>query len=184
MTIKIFNRLVPASIVLGIAGLAHAQTSFTPLGDLPGGTVSGRGLGIAPSGTMVVGVGNDGADAAAYWRNVGGAWIAPVGLPRLASGMAANARACASNWSTLFGDANDAAGFAQAVRWPQGGVAAIVVPLGYPAAGGYSGVAYACRADGNVACGENIYQPPGNGGPPPLPITQAFRWTSADMVDI
>lgn len=170
--------------VLGTLATASAQpASFTPLADLPGGTVSGRGLAINASGDAVVGFSNDGADAGALWRNAG-AWGAPITLNRLPSGTAANARGCATSVLVVFGDATDSAGFRQAVKWSINGSSATISLLGFPLAGGYSGAVFACSADGSVACGENIFQPTGGGGPPPLPITQAFRWTAAGMIDL
>ena len=164
-----------------LASLASAQPAiFVPLPDLPGGTEVGRAWSVDSSGSHIIGVGNDGADAGAIWDHAAG-W-SPITLPRLPSGTGANGRACSDDGLVAFGDAANAAGFRQPVRWAVSGSIATLLPLGYPSAGGYSGAAFACSVDGAVACGEVLYQPAGL--PPPLPITQAFRWTSAGMIDL
>jgi len=170
--------------VLVAVTMAHAQpASFTPLADLPGGTVNGRGLAINPTGDVVVGFSNDGLDAGALWHNAG-TWGAPITLERLPSGTAANARSCSVEGLLAFGDATNSLGSRQAVKWTISDSVGTVTPIGFPPAGGFSGAVFACSADGTVACGENIFQPPAGGGPPPLPITQAFRWTEDGMIDL
>jgi len=186
------HRMPTALAAIGLVttvGLAHgkakAQTSFTPLADLPGGTTSGRAWAIDAGGGVVSGVGNDGSDAGALWRFSAGGWGGPVNLPRLTGGTSANARGCAASGATAFGDATDSGGFGQPVRWTIVGNSATVATLAFPPTGGYSGAAYACSADGTVACGQYLFAPPSGGGPPPLPITKAFRWTATGgMVDL
>lgn len=170
--------------VLATVTTVHAQpASFTPLADLPGGTVSGRGFAVNSPGDIVVGFSNDGLDAGAMWQDTG-TWSAPITLERLPSGTAANARGCSVDGLIAFGDATDSLGSRQAVKWTISDSIGTVTPLGFPPTGGFSGAVFACSADGTVACGENILQPPPGGGPPPLPITQAIRWTEDGMVDL
>jgi probable HAF family extracellular repeat protein len=160
-----------------VPAAAFAQTSFTALGDLAGGTVNGRANAISPNGQVAAGFGNDGTDGGARWIVSGGTWSAPLALPRLAAGAAAQARACSNDGAAVFGEANDSNGFRQPVRWQIVSGVPTRFNIGFPPAGGYSGVVYGCSADGTVACGENLFAPVGV--PPPLPITQAFRWTAA-----
>lgn len=165
----------------------HAQTaSFQGLGDLPGGTFSSRATGVASDGSAIVGRSNDGAESGVIWlRQADGTWSAPMPLPRLAGGSSAEARAVIFDGAVAFGDANTSAGFRQPVVWTTtpGIPAGPPAPIPYPPTGGYSGVVYACAADGGVACGE--YVEAQVGFPPPLPITRAFRWTfSMGMTDL
>lgn len=169
---------------VALGSMAGAQTpTFTALADFPAGSSAGRAWCVSPEGTVVVGTGNNGNDVAALWRQNAGVWSGPLGLGVLAGGTSAAARACSISGGAVFGDATNSAGFRQAVRWSP---LLPVLPslLGAPPAGGYSGSVNACSADGMVACGDTVFAPPSPGGPPPLPITQAFRWTTAGMVDL
>ncbi len=172
-----------AILMLGtLAWPAQArQASFAPLPDLIGGTEAGRAWSVDASGSHIAGVGNSGADEGSLWSSANG-WASPIALPRLPLGLGANGRACADDGLAVFGDATDSAGLRQAVRWTVAGSVGTLAPLNYPATGGYSGVAFACSADGATACGEYLFQPAGS--PPPLPITKAFRWTDVGMEDL
>jgi len=86
-----------------------------------------------------------------------------------------DAFACSTDGAVVFGFGTNSAGQHEAARWT-GGVAA---GLGFLASGGYNSTIYGCSADGTVACGENVYQGPPN-PVPPLPVTQALRWTLGD----
>lgn len=180
--------IVPAMALLSSAAVAHGQVTpgFHPLGDLPGGTFSSRATGVASDGSAIVGRSNDGSESGVIWfRQPDGTWSAPMPLPRLAGGSSAEGRAVIFNGIVAFGDANTSAGFRQPVIWTitPGTPAGPPAPIPYPATGGYSGVVYACAADGGVACGEYVEAQVGL--PPPLPITRAFRWTfSMGMVNL
>lgn len=169
-------------VAVGVAmgSSAFGQASFTGLSDLSGGSFFSRAFAVSADGTAVAGQGNTGADEGALWVRSGATWSGPILLPRLAGGTSAIARACSNGGTVVFGESTLTQ--RQAVRWSVSGTSATISTLGFPPGGGYSGVAFACSADGSVAVGDNLFQPAGV--PPPLPITQAFRWTSAGMVDL
>jgi uncharacterized membrane protein len=145
--------------------------SFTPLGDLSGGSFLSRARALSGDGTVAAG-GGTGASGTEGVRWVGAS--AAAGLGNLAGGgLGSEGYAISGDGSVVFGNVTDSVGNSLPARWTSAGW----MPLGFLATGGYSGRAFACSADGLAACGEQLYQPPSGGGPPPFPITQAFRWT-------
>ncbi len=178
---KIAISLIAPTIAL--ASVACAQVSFTPLGDLPGGAFASRANAVSADGSAIAGQGDTGATDAVLWIRSGSTWTGPIALPRLAGGTSAIARGVANGGSVVVGEST-VANFRQPVRWNVVGTIGTISSIPFPADGGYSGVAYACSADGSVICGDILYAPPSGGGPPPLPITKAIRNTSAGTIDL
>jgi len=166
------NRAAYAPLALLLTSPALAQT-FTPLPDLPGGAALSRARAISPNGSAIVGISSSSSgDEAVRWAR---ATLSAEPLSDIPGGaFASEALACSTDAYFTFGWGTNAAGNAEAVRWTP---AVGKLPLGFLPSGGYSSRAYACSADGQHACGENLFQP--TGSPPPLPITQAFRWSPA-----
>ncbi len=166
--------------IVSAAAPAWGQASLTPLGDLPGGSVQSVARGVSADGRVVVGwsVGGSGEEAF-RWTSTGG--MAGLGdLP--GATFASTAYATSADGSIVLGAGVGPSDFREAARWVGAGAP---TGLGFAASGGYISLAYACSADGESACGENVYQPPAGGGPPPLPVGQAMRWTLAGgMVDL
>jgi uncharacterized membrane protein len=167
-----------------LASAAFAQgLSFTPLGDLPGGAFASRANAVAADGSAIAGQGDTGATDAVLWIRSGSTWSGPFALPRLAGGTGGIARGVADSGSVVVGEST-VANFRQPVRWNVVGTSGTIASIPFPADGGYSGVAYACSANGSVICGDILFAPPSGGGPPPLPITKAIRNTSAGTIDL
>lgn len=99
---------------------------------------------------------------------------------------ASQARGVSADGATLVGGGVGASGFREATRWTgAGGFVPMSLGFGATPVAGYISLMYAGSANGLAACGENTYSPPPGGGPPPLPITQAVRWTLAGgLVDL
>jgi probable HAF family extracellular repeat protein len=159
--------------VSSLASFAHAQVSFTPIPDLPGGTNLNRARAVSGDGHVVVGMSNSAnGDEAMRWvvaaPGAGGLGDLPGGL------FSSDAFACNFDGSVVFGAGTNASGNNEAYRWTAAGG---MVSLGFLPTGGYVSRAYGSSFDGAIACGENLFQP--TGAPPPLPITQAFRWTQS-----
>jgi probable HAF family extracellular repeat protein len=161
-----------ALLLVSAAGPAALAQTFTPIPDLPGGAAFSRARAASPDGSVIVGVssGNSG-DEAFRWAPTD---AAAQGLSDIPGGTFSSDALAASNGGAIFGWGTNSSGNAEAVRWTP---AVGVLPLGFLSSGGYISRAYACSADGQVACGENLFQP--QGSPPPLPVTQAFRWSPA-----
>ena len=153
------------------AAPALGQT-FIPLDDLPGGGTLSRGRSVSPDGVVVGVSAGPSGDEAVRW---GDGDPNPFPLSDLPGGaFSSEALAAAIGGQAIFGWGTNSAGNAEAFRWtPAVGLRA----LGFLPSGGYSSRAYACSADGVIACGDTLFQP--QGSPPPLPVTQAFRWTDA-----
>ncbi len=169
---------MPVYILIGVAAawagpraLGQAGTSFSQLGELAGGTVTARARCVSGNGAVTVG-GSNGASGDEAVR-----WSGPnvSGIGDLAGGaFGAEAYGCSIDGAVVVGSGTDASSNRQAFRWTSAGG---MVGLGF-VGGGYSSIAYGCAADGLAACGESVLQLPPN-PVPPLPVTQAFRWTSA-----
>jgi probable HAF family extracellular repeat protein len=157
-----------------LAPLAQAQfVSFSPVPTLPGGTNLSRARAVSGDGLVVVGMSNSAnGDEAMRWvvaaPGAGGLGDLPGGP------FSSDAFACSVDGSIVFGAGTDASGNNEAYRWTAAGG---MVSLGFLPTGGYVSRAFGCNDDGTQACGENLFQP--TGVPPPLPITQAFRWTQS-----
>jgi uncharacterized membrane protein len=150
-----------------------AQASFTPLGDLPGGSVSSRVAiagGISSDGSTIVG------QSASTSGNEAFRWTLATGITGLGDiaggAFASDATGCSATGLFVCGTgAYDTNSQAFRVDTLAGGG-----PIGLPflPSGGYASNARAMSADGNTIVGDNLF----SGPPPSLPIIQAFRWTN------
>jgi probable HAF family extracellular repeat protein len=163
-----------AFAVLAAAVPALAQpASFTPVPDLPGGNFLSRGRAISADGSTVVGMSSSGNGDEAFRWNRFLPDAEPLGdLP--GGAFSSEAYAVSQDGSIVFGHATNAAGNFEAFRWTASDG---MQGLGFLPTGGYSSRVYGCNLAGDAACGEQFFQPAGV--PPPLPVTQAFRWTAS-----
>jgi probable HAF family extracellular repeat protein len=163
--------LAVALISFYAAGSARANGySFTPLGDLPGGSTSSRANGISADGSVIVGSSSSasGNEEAFRWTNAGGM----VGLGDLPGGTFVSfANDVSTNGSVVVGSSSSAAG-SEGFRWTSGGG---MVGLGdLPGGDFYSGVT-GVSSDGSVIVGVSES----------ASGREAFRWTStAGMVGL
>ncbi len=168
-------RLIAASVAVSALGVGSAlaqPASFEPIPDLPGGTALGRARAISADGTTAVGLSSSGnGDEAFRWTRGEPSALALGDLP--GGAFLSEAHALSADGSVVFGYGTNSAGNTEAFRWSAG----VMQGLGFLPTGGYVSRVYGSSHDGQVACGENLFQP--TGAPPPLPITQAFRWTAA-----
>ncbi len=104
----LFDRLLPGLSLVLLLGNAHAA-SFTPLGDLAGGSFRSIGWGLSADGSVVVGSSNSASGTEAFRWTAGGGM---VGLGDLDGGVF---------WSSVNGVSADGS---------------VVVGLGYGASGG------------------------------------------------
>jgi probable HAF family extracellular repeat protein len=166
-------RIYAAAAALLCAASAQAQyASFTPIPDLPGGTAFSRARAISPDGSAVAGISSStNGEEAMRWA-IGAA--ASQGLGDLPGGpFASEAFGCNYNAGTVVGAATNASGNNEAFRWT---ASTGMTSLGFLPSGGYVSRAFASSYTGTAACGENLFQP--TGVPPPLPVTQAFLWST------
>ena len=157
------TRFLSLSVLLSLAALpAHAQFSFTGLGDLAGGSFSSQASGVSSDGSVVVGRGESASGTEAFrWTQAGGM----VGLGDLPGGVFfSSARGVSSDGSVVGGRGESASG--EAFRWTSGGG---MVGLGDLAGGGFDSQAYGVSSDGSVVVG---YGESASG-------FEAFRWTQA-----
>jgi probable HAF family extracellular repeat protein len=163
-----------AILVLSTAAVSHAQTaSFEPVPDLPGGAELSRARAISSDGSVAVGLSTSGSGDEAFRWTRGQA--APLALGDLPGGaFFSEANGVSADGSVVFGFGTNSTGNTEAFRWTAPGG---MQGLGFLPSGGYVSRVYGSSHDGLAACGENLFQP--TGAPPPLPITQAFRWTAA-----
>lgn len=157
------HRLRPLALaLLALPFTAQAQ-SFTPLGDLAGGTFSSNAKGVSDDGSLVVGYGDSASGQEAFrWTQAGG----KVGLGDLAGGgFGSSAYGLSSDGSVVVGLGNSASG-SEAFRWTQAGG---MVGLGDLAGGTFGSWALGVNSDGSVVVG---YGTSASG-------REAFRWTQA-----
>lgn len=142
------------------ASMAHAQSGFTPLGDLTGGAFSSQALGVSGDGSVVVGFGDGASGTEAFrWTQGGGM----VGLGDLAGGaFFSSAYGVSSDGSVVVGYSDR--GVNEAFRWTQAGG---MVGLGDLPGGAFFSAAYGVSGDGAVVVGMS------NGASG----FEAFRWT-------
>ncbi|HYE94623.1 MAG TPA: hypothetical protein VD962_00310, partial [Rubricoccaceae bacterium] len=163
------RRLLPLLTALLVAAPALGQeATFTPLGDLPGGTFESHAYGVSPDGRVAVGQGSvEGAGEAFRWETG-----VMAGLGDLPGGVYASI-GWAASWdgSVVVGDSWSANGTFEAFRWTEG---TGMVGLGDLPGGAFESTAYDVTPDGAVVVGE------GNPGGPINP-SAAFRWEGGVM---
>jgi probable HAF family extracellular repeat protein len=137
------------SVWAAVSTSVHGQVSFTPLG-LFGGTLS-RANDVSADGSVVVGVGGDGA-----FR-----WTAAESLVRPAT----NARAISADGAVIVGAIGSLNGGAEAFRWA---VAGTPQGLGDLPGGSFLSQAFDVSADGSVIVGVGTT----------AVDDEAFRWTA------
>lgn len=155
------NVLCAALLAGGSALPAAAQTSFTGIGDLPGGLTESSLEGVSDNGLVAVGTGNIAAgEVAVLWTASGGL----VSLGVLPGGTTSRAFGASADGSVIVGVSR--APFNRAFRWTQAGG---MVDLGLPV-GRTQAQAFAVSNDGSVVVG-GAADFGGN--------EEAFRWTQA-----
>lgn len=145
---------------------ANASLSFTPLGDLPGGTTNSAAYGVSADGTVVVGASFTATGITAFTWTQGGGMVA---LPVLAGGTGAIAYAVSGNGAVAVGFSDSASG-QQACVWSNGQVAG----LGDLAGGAFASLARDVSDDGLVIVG---YGTSASG-------REAFRWSGGTMTGL
>lgn len=158
-------RIVSAALLIGASGAvqnAHAQ-SFVPLGDLPGGTLSSRAVGISGDGSVVVGQGTSASGSEAFrWTSDGGM----VGLGDLGGGVFYSAAIRTSADGSVVVGISESASGTEAFRWTSSGG---MIGLGDFAGGSFFSQGTGVSADGSVVVGDGKS----------ASGTEAFRWTSS-----
>lgn len=161
-----WSRYVGVAILSsGLAGIVNAGPSFTKIGDLPGGTVYSRALGVSADGRVVVGSGTTDVGTVAFAFSDG--VMVSLGIPAGKNGTVANA--ASYDGSTIVGTMSSAAG-TEAFRYRNGVMSSLGdLPGGHLRSSGNS-----CSADGNVVVGT------GWGFTGPL----AYRWSGGVMTSL
>jgi probable HAF family extracellular repeat protein len=155
-------------LTIGIACIeAHAQMTFTPLGDLPGGSFSSRAFGVSDDGSVVAGQSNSssGSFEPFRWTSNGGM----VGLGDLPGGSFSdddNEPIVSGNGTVVVGQGSSSLGF-EAFRWTSDGG---MVGLGDLPGGTFASSAWGVSADGSVVVGASNS----------ASGDEAFRWTSGE----
>jgi probable HAF family extracellular repeat protein len=150
------------------ATFASAQITFRPLGDLPGGQVRSRALGISDNGLVVVGASSS---AFSMQREEAFRWTAAEGMAGLGA-ISSNSPPPPS--SIALGASSDGAVVvgqsgllpSEAFRWTAGGMVGLGRLPGDPPGAGSA--ATSTSADGSVIVGQSGL------------IGKAFRWTAAE----
>lgn len=161
-----------ALLVLGsvaIARPAHAQYSFSGLGDLLGGSFSSRANAVSADGSVIVGASNSSGGSEAFrWTQSGGM----VGLGNMVAGGISVAQGVSADGTVVVGGGDAAAG-PRAFRWTSG---TGMVNMGLLPNGLFASEAWSASSDGSIVVGASGVQPSGQ---------EAFRWTSGGgMVSI
>ncbi len=134
-------------VLVGSASTASAQTSFTALGDLPGGTFRSEASCVSANGSVVVGRSTVAPNQAEAFRSVGSSIVSIGDLT--GGSLQGFALGVSADGSVIAGKGNGLAG-TEAFKW-QGGV---FTRLGGTVAGGVFGsVANAINSDGSVCAG-------------------------------
>jgi probable HAF family extracellular repeat protein len=117
---KMIRTCLLAPVVVALScPVVHAQMTFTPLGDLPGGTFFSEATAVSSDGSVVVGVSNSasGKEEAFRWTSATGM----VGLSDLPGGSFQSvARHVSSDGSVIVGYSESASG-QTAFRWTSSG---------------------------------------------------------------
>jgi probable HAF family extracellular repeat protein len=160
---SIYAGAVMAGITIG-GSLSHAAT-FTPLGDLAGGSYSSTPLDVSNDGTVVVGLSSGSSGTEAF------RWTASTGITGLGDfpeGSAnSRARGVSADGSVVVGAGNKTGFVNEAFRWTE---SSGLVGLGDLPGGSTSSEGYDVSADGTVVVGESAATGP---------HIRAFRWTQA-----
>jgi probable HAF family extracellular repeat protein len=157
---------------VGVARAGHAQTTFTGLGDLPGGGTYSEAHAVSADGSVIVGYSSSPSGFAEAFR-----WTAAdgmMGLGDLPGGTFwSMALGVSTDGSVVVGLGQSAASAGidarEAFRWT---ATEGMLPLGDLAGGVFHSVANAVSADGSVVVGNSS-----STGSIFLPWTEAFRWT-------
>jgi probable HAF family extracellular repeat protein len=110
-----FGMCLVVGLLSASALTAHAQATFTPLGDLPGGSFSSSASGVSDDGRFVTGESSSvsGSEAFRWERDVG-----MTALGDLEGGaFASEGRAISADGSVVVGSASVASFFDAAFRW-------------------------------------------------------------------
>jgi probable HAF family extracellular repeat protein len=152
------------ALILFLPDTSARAATFTPIGDLPGGSFYSWATDISADGSTVVGVSlRDNGTEAFRWTRAGGM----VGLGDLPGGsFVSEAHGVSANGSVIVGMSASSFTGAEAFRWTASGG---MVGLGDLAGGSFSSLARAVSADGSVIVGEGTS----------AAGKQAIRWTAA-----
>jgi probable HAF family extracellular repeat protein len=169
--------LLSGLFIIAPAETAHAQFSFTRLGDLPGGTVLSSAQGVSSDGSIVVGHSFSAQGYEAFrWTSEEGM----IGLGFLGSLADMKpfsfAEAISADGSVIVGRSTSSTSVGEAFRWTRSEGMVGLGHLASQADGTLYSNAYDVSADGRVVVGTST-SPNGS--------RQAFRWTQADgMVEL
>ena len=156
-----------AVLALSAFTVKSYAASFTPLGDLAGGSFNSNAWAISADGAVVVGHGRGASDTPEAFRWTSGGGM--VSLGDLPGGPVANissAYGVSDSGDVVAGNGRSASGI-EAMRWTSAGG---MVGLGDLPGGIFQSSANDISADGSVVVGY---------GYPTATSTEAFRWTSA-----
>ncbi|HJS07049.1 MAG TPA: hypothetical protein VJ809_05290, partial [Pirellulales bacterium] len=137
------RKYLVAAVILALSCLeAHAQMTFTPLGDLPGGVFHSAAFGVSADGSVVVGDSRSASGLEAFrWTSTGGM----IGLGDLPGGSFESvAGDVSADGSVVVGGGRSASGD-QAFRWTSGGA---MVGLGELPGGDSFSYAFGVSGDG------------------------------------
>ena len=171
---KMWNSIFAGAALAGMtigSGLSHGA-SFTPLGDLDGGSVFSQPRGVSNDGTVVVGLssGSSGTEAFRWTTSTG-----MVGLGDFPEGSAnSQARGVSADGSVVIGTGNKTDFVNEAFRWTE---SSGLVGLGDLPGGTTGSEGWSVSADGTVVVGQSVATGPN---------IHAFRWTQASntMTDL
>ena len=116
------TRFLSLSVLLSLAALpAHAQFSFTGLGDLAGGSFSSAANGVSSDGSVVVGRGESASGEAFRWTQAGGMvnlkdFLITNGVSGLTGWRLNQATAISADGMTIVGYGTNPSGFIEAWR--------------------------------------------------------------------
>lgn len=152
-----------------LAAVPLSAATFTPIGDLPGGTFFSQTRGVSNDGAVVVGFssGASGTEAFRWTQSTG-----MVGLSDFPEGANnSQARGVSADGAVVVGIGNKTGFVNDAFRWTaeEG-----LVGLGDLPGGSVGSEAWGVSADGNVVVGQSVMGTPILG-----PNIHAFRWTTA-----
>jgi probable HAF family extracellular repeat protein len=145
-----------ASFFNGDFGWAYVAATFTPLGDLPGGSFASYANGVSADGKVVVGYSFTDTGYEAF------RWTTETGMVSL-GGPNTNAASVSADGSVIVGFHKNGA---EAMRWT---VETGIVGLGHISQGSLASQAQGVSGDGTVIVGYNAYS---------FGHLEAFRWTA------
>jgi probable HAF family extracellular repeat protein len=167
--------LAGLALALLVAAPARAgePTTFTGVGDLPGGSTLSSAAGISADGSVVCGYSNTASgDIAFRWTDParGGVGLQPLGdLPGGAT--YSQARGISADGTTIVGDSGGPSG-GEAFRWTDPAAGGLGMQgLGDLPGGGFFSIASGASADGHVVTGHSASALSGTLS------AEAFRWT-------